>query len=269
MVNRLLDAFFNRIREFQMLGLEHNRGEKNLFVSGYPISGNSWIAYLLAYILNCKYHDIDHVEWSPQRTSLKESLSGTNDHDGSQIFDRVLKTHGCASAINLGPNDRLVYNVRDGRDVANSFYHRVEKVWANSNNWKRRLLYKVSRIIPIRFRYSMLIGYFSRLWAKEVQVHLDAGFLIIRYEDMLVDPLETLKTAFAELDPDAWDESVAQKAIDLFSFGKMKKAAAESSATVKTDRVGGSGDWQNYFSPSDKKRFDTNCGDVMCALGYD
>ncbi len=267
MTKHFLDRFFNRIREFEMLGLEQNRGEGNLFVSGYPISGNTWIAYLIAYIFNCKYHDVDHVEWSLQRVSLKEILSGTNTHEGSERFDRVFKTHARVSAIQLGPKDHLVYNVRDGRDVVNSFFHRVEKVWPTSKNRKKRWLYRVTRVVPKRIRYSIVTGYFSRLWAKEVQEYLDAGISTIRYEDMLADPFETLKKAVAEFDPDAWDDSIAREAIEKFSFDKMKKEAAKSKA-VKTDRVGGAGDWKNYFSPADQRRFDATCGNAMRALGY-
>jgi len=268
MIAKFLDPFINNIREIGTFGLEKHRGDRNLYISGYPISGNTWIAYLIAYILNCSYHDIDALEWAEQRVPLKKFLLGTNAHSRSKKYDRVLKTHACFSALELGPNDRLVYNVRDGRDVVNSYFHRVEKAWPLARNWKRRLLYGMSRIIPTRVRYTLITGYFARLWAKEVQEYLDDGCLIIHYEDMLVDPLGTLEKAIAQIDPDAWDESVAQEAIEIFSFGKMKKMAMETKAAHKTDRVGGAGDWKNYFNASDEKNFKATCSEVMQSLGY-
>ncbi len=63
---------------------------RNIYVAGYPISGNSWIAYLIAYILNCKYYDIDSTEWSEQRLFLKKYLTGNNKHRGKQLFNNVL-----------------------------------------------------------------------------------------------------------------------------------------------------------------------------------
>ena len=64
---------------------------RNIYVVGYPISGNSWIAYLITYIMNCKYFDIDALEWSDQRKGLKKYLNGSNKHIGSNIFDNVYK----------------------------------------------------------------------------------------------------------------------------------------------------------------------------------
>jgi len=268
MIAKFLDPLINSIREIGTFGLEKHRGDRNLYISGYPISGNTWIAYLIAYILNCRYHDIDALEWAEQRVPLKKFLLGTNAHSRSKEYDRVLKTHACLSALDLGPNDRLVYIVRDGRDVVNSYFHRIEKAWPLARNWKRRLLYRMSRVIPTRIRYSMIIEYFSRLWVKEVQEYLDAECLIIHYEDILVDPLGTLEKAITQLDPDAWDASVVQEAINIFSFGNMKKSAKDTKAAHKTDRVGGAGDWRNYFSDSDEKKFEANCSGIMQSLGY-
>ncbi|MCH2113946.1 MAG: sulfotransferase domain-containing protein [Pirellulales bacterium] len=218
--------------------------------------------------MNCKYHDIDHLEWSPERVPLQKLVSGENPHPGSAIFDRVLKTHAPASSLSLGTNDKLVYNVRDGRDVVNSYFHRIEKVWAVPRGWKRRAIYGASRAVPFRIRYSKLAQYFSRQWASQVQQHLDAGYPLIRYEDMLTDPIDTLKSAIGKLDPSAWNEPVARKAVDLFSLKQIRKASEESGAVVQTNRVGRRGDWENYFTKADERRFEVECGEVMRTLGY-
>ena len=48
---------------------------KNIYVSGYPISGNSWISFLISYILNCKFYNIDATEWSNSHGLSQERLS--------------------------------------------------------------------------------------------------------------------------------------------------------------------------------------------------
>ena len=105
----------------------------NIYVSGYPISGNSWIAYLISYILNCKYYDIDAIEWSEQRLSLKKYLIGKNKHAGTQSFKNVYKTHERPDLLPSQNEDIVICIIRDVRDVSNSYFHRFEKIYTPSN----------------------------------------------------------------------------------------------------------------------------------------
>jgi len=274
------DALATKFRRRTLSGLEGQLGKRNIWVSGYPISGNSYISYVIAYVLNCNYRDVDSLEWSPQRVPLKKYLEGTNRHPGSQEFDRVLKTHAPPSTLPLSSReggaeqgvsgDEVLYIVRNVRDVANSYFHRVEKTWYHSPSWRRRFLSRLSkRLIPFRLRYRILIRYFSRRWASQVrQVLLAKDIPVLKYEQFMESPLETLEQIISSIDPASWDEAVAREALEIFSFKNMKAAAKQAlpDASSRTDRVGGSGDYQKYFRPADIAWFDREYRDILAEI---
>lgn len=265
-----MDTLVSTFRKPPLSGFEGYDETRNFYVTGYPISGNSWIAYVIAYVLNCQYHDIDSPEWSPQRVPLKKFLDGTNDHPGTEAFDWVLKTHAPPSIIPVNQADRMIYVVRNVHDVANSYFHRLEKTWPGSTDWKRRLLMSVAkRFVPFRIRYRFVTRYFSRRWAAQVQEVFAAGNIpILRYEQFAENPLETLRQIILSIDPSSWNEDIAGQALETFSFRNMKAAAqqAVTDETKKTDRVGGSGDYKKYFAPADFKWFEREFSDILAKV---
>lgn len=248
-------------------GLEGNSGARNIYVTGYPISGNSWVAYLVSYVLNRRYWDIDATEWSAQRTTLRGLLSGENSHPSSKRYDAVLKTHASPLELPVTSADVVVYVVRDVKDVANSYFHRVERTWPTSPDWRRRLLYTVGlRPLPLGLRYRLMIQREAKAWANHVRSGIACGAVhVVRYEDFLDKPYESLELLIRRLDAESWDPIAAESAIELFSFQSVKKAAAESlpDPTQRTDRVGGAGDWQNYFSDADTMWFEREYGALL------
>ena len=267
---RWTDSLIKRFRAAPLSGNHGYQDTRNLYVTGYPISGNSWIAYVVAYVLNCSYHDIDSPEWSAQREPLKKFLNGTNDHSGTHNFDWVLKTHAPPAIIPAAENSRMIYVVRNVRDVANSYFHRLEKTWPGSADWKRRLLITLAkRCIPFQWRYRVVTRYFARRWRAQVQEVLDTAEIpVLKYEQFAKSPVETLKSIISYVDPACWDEDIARKSLEVFSFKNMKAAAkkAVTDETKKTDRVGGSGDYKKYFKPKDHQWFDREFVDILSAI---
>lgn len=270
MLSSWMDSLITQFRKPPLSGNDGFQATRNLYVTGYPISGNSWISYVIAYILNCNYHDIDSPEWSPQREPLKKFLSGTNNHSGTRTFGYVLKTHAPPSTIPVSPDDLMIYVVRNVHDVANSYFHRLEKTWPGSSDWKRRLvIHTAKRVVPFHLRYRVVTRYFARRWAAQVQEVFNAAEIpVLQYEQFAQHPLQTLQRIILSVDPTCWDEDVARKALETFSFGNMKAAAkqAVTDETKQTDRVGGSGDYKNYFRPADVKWFDREFSSVLSKI---
>ena len=261
-INNIINSIlFYPLRKSLLSGIDGHKGEKNVYISGYPISGNSWIAYLITFILNCKYYDIDSKEWSTQRIKLKKYLVGENNHLSSNCYDWVLKTHSTPNNLSITISDKVVYVIRNIRDVVNSQFHRFEKTLPNSKKKHIRFIAKLLKlVIPYRKRYKYLIRAFANEWAMHIDQSLKSEVYILHYEDIYENPYNELKKLIFYLDPLVWNEKVVKDAIDFFSFNKMKQASINlnNKNNLTTDRVGGSGDWKNYFTDEDIKWFEKN-----------
>ena len=240
-----MDILYKFLTSFRYKSIKAKKdyiSSRNIYVVGYPISGNSWIAYLITYIMNCKYFDIDSLEWSDQRKGLKKYLNGSNKHIGSNIFDNVYKTHSKISLLPNKSNDIIIYVIRDIRDVCNSYFHRFEKIYAISNSevsFIRRFIYFVYKnIIPYKFRYNFLIRFFAHEWSNhKKELYENEKIILVLYEDMIDNPLGTLDRIINKIDPLAWDK-IEDDAIEKFSLNNMKKVATKSGGNIlKTDRV--------------------------------
>lgn len=262
----LIVSFLDRFRRTPLSTAEKHRGERTLYMCGYPISGNSWISYMLSYTLNIPYNTADG-ELSPKRRPLIPLLSGSNPHQGGNRFDCILKNHGNPSSVDLRPGDAIIYVVRDGRDVVNSYFHRVEKTWQYDKRRLRRIVSRLRFLVPNRIRYWIATRYFAVLWARQAEEALEMGVPIVRYEDVLDGPQVEIERLVKTLDPDASLEGSA-KAVELFTLENMRASVRKANAGPVTDRVGRAGNWKEYFTPKDVKWFDKEYGDLMKQLGY-
>ena len=163
---------------------------------------------MLSYALNIRYDTADGV-MTPQRRPLIPLLSGTNPHRGGEKFDCILKNHASPADVDLRPNDATVYIIRDGRDVVNSYFHRVEKMWKLDERRIRRIVSRLSFLVPNRIRYWMATRYFAVLWARQVEEALEMGVPLVRYEDVLDDPQGEIERLITLLDPEASLEGTA------------------------------------------------------------
>ncbi len=221
---------------------------------------------MLSYTLNIPYNTADG-QMSAKRLPLMPLLSGSNPHPVSKRFDSLLKNHGSPAAVELRPDDAIVYMVRDGRDVVNSYFHRVEKMLQYDKRPSRRVVSRLRILVPWRIRYWIATRYFAMLWAQQVEEALEMSVPIVRYEDVLEDPQGEIERLVTQLDPEASLEGSAQ-AVELFTLKNMRKSVREANAGPMTDRVGGAGNWKEYFTPRDTKWFETRYGDLMRRLEY-
>jgi hypothetical protein len=232
MVKKPLFWLASKFRRGYLSTAEEHRGRRTVFMCGYPISGNSWISYMLSYSMNIAYNNADG-QMAASRDLLLPLLSGTNPHSGSERFDRILKTHASPSAVNRHREDEVVCIVRDGRDVANSYFHRIEKVWPTDRRLSIRVAARCRSLIPWRIRYHMATRYFAALWAEHTADALNAGVPMIRYEDVLENPQREIDKLITILDPEASHEETA-KSVEHFTLKKMKESARK---VVGQDRI--------------------------------
>jgi len=168
---------------------------------------------------------------------------------------------------------RVIYLVRDPRDVAISEYHFLRK---------RR---QIDDDLPLehfvsRFLAGTVSDYGS--WAENVgswvatrQNH--PGFLLVRYEDMLADTVGALAKMAAFLNSQPTQERLAQ-AVQRSSADEMRKlessAAVHSSVTrsprqdIRFVREARAGGWRSGLPESSVAEIEHKWGSLMRFLGY-
>jgi hypothetical protein len=187
---------------------------------------------------------------------------------------RILKSHEC-----FDPRyPRVIYIVRDPRDVAVSFYFYNLKVRVIPDG------YSMDEFVD-RFVAANVVPYADRVgcWQDHVLswVRLregTPGFRLIRYEDLLADPAKELTGLAPLLRIDPAPERV-ERAVRLSSAGHMQSLEKEQStqwiATKDTRqdiafvREARSGGWRNKLSASAVANIEQAWGSTMKDFGYD
>lgn len=174
------------------------------------------------------------------------------------------KTPGNIRALDrlkyLAPDCRIVFIVRDGRDVAVSLWH-------HGNPGKQ------DRQKPEEMR-----SFFERAaetWSEDVarmvafrEAH-PTDTHVVRYEDLHENPSTALAEAFAFLGADAKPETV-DACLDAAEFSRItggrKRGEEDASAQFRKGVVG---DWRNYDAAGDVNAvFKAHAQTMMDKLGY-
>jgi hypothetical protein len=234
--------------------------DSDVFLVSYPKSGNTWMRFLLAnYItggrvdLSQSNRLIPDIHYNPQ--DIVETLK-----------PRIIKTHYPYTA----KFKRVVYIVRDGRDVAVSYFHHLKKFGQLAAD-SRFSNYLESFI-------KGTVGPFGQ-WGAHVNGWLDGGkdVLFIRYEDMLADTPKALESVVRycglEFNEKKLIDSVT--ACSLSELRQIEKRQFSDIKTLSTSdpnayffRKGISGDWRNVFSDNDTEQFLAAFSVVMNRVGY-
>ena len=87
---------------------------KSVLIAGYPKSGNTWLGYLLSFILGAKYQEYDNPEANKDlswKKSVIEKISGGLEFQTD--FEFVYKTHDAPRDVrDLVSFDRVIHIVR-------------------------------------------------------------------------------------------------------------------------------------------------------------
>ena len=187
---------------------------------------------------------------------------------------RILKSHEC-----FDPRyPRVIYIVRDPRDVAVSFYFYNLKVRVIPDG------YPMDEFVT-RFIAANVVSYADRVgcwedhvlsWVRLREGH--EGFRLVRYEDLLADPVKELTRLATLLGIDPTPERV-ERAVRLSSAGHMQSLEKQQSkdwiATKDTRqdipfvREAKSGGWRNKLSANAVRSIEQAWGGTMKELGYD
>ena len=240
----------------------------DIFLVGYFRSGCTWSRFLFGNVI----HQEDPVTFA-NVARLVPTIYKVPDRV-LRTLPRFLQSHEC-----FDPRyPRVIYIVRDPRDVAVSFYFYNLKVRVFPDG------YSMDDFVT-RFVSANVVPYADRVgcWQDHVLswVRLregQPGFRLLRYEDLLADPAKQLATLAPML---GIEPSLAriERAVQLSSASHMqsleKKQSQQWVATKDTRqdipfvREAKSGGWRNKLSPAAVQTIERAWGSTMKELGYD
>ncbi|MDD4869245.1 MAG: sulfotransferase domain-containing protein [Kiritimatiellae bacterium] len=234
-----------------------NQTEKDdVFVVGYPKSGNTWMQYLIARMF---YGVI--CEEAPD-VVVQELVPDVHYNKYYKRFSSptFFKSHFLPSP----DYQRVVYLVRDGRDVMVSYMHYLSATRGKS----------IDMLNLLRTEE----GLFPCKWHEHVEAWLEnpwkARLLVIKYEDLHRDAVGELRK-LCEFSGHNKSLQVLEAAIKGASIDVMKRREASQGwanpvwprdkSFVRTGLVGG---YKNEMGEEEQEIFMSYSGVVMKKMGY-
>jgi hypothetical protein len=238
----------------------------DIFLTSYPRSGNTWTRFLVGNLV--------HTEEAVTFLNVERLVPDMYKHGDYYMRHlprpRILKSHEV-----FDPRyQKIIYIVRDPRDVAISNYH-----W----EMKQRA---VKDGVPIeQFLPDWIDGkVWDRLgnWGDHVTSWLStrgdrSGFVMLRYEDLIADPARELVKVAKLLGIEPSPDRLA-RAADLSSADRMRQLEqTQGKKWVQTRytrqdkpfvRKAASGGWKSVLSSQSVAAIEAAWGDIMTSIGY-
>lgn len=269
---------------------ELKRTDANVYIVGYPKSGNTWLVRLLAKCLDMS------VEEKPMGEGV-EIASAVNAEIRRDFGGRIFKMHWLPEQfldqIDSAPK-YIVYIYRDPRDVfISAFFYFA---YSGDEEYVARGIQPglISRLRHLKGRrqFSRYLGEFLQTgvgtlgtWANHViawRSFLDGSSktvnsTFVRYEDLLTDTVSELQRILGEMGMEDRRLEMLRSIVEQESFGRLKRDSGKMYEALgmfdeqffkRFFRNGQSGDWAKYLTPRNLERLEGKFGDVMDQLGY-
>jgi len=266
-------SFWGRIRGATKKVLCLDRGGRDFplfpddtFLVSYPRSGNTWARFLIANLLDgdspITFANIDRKIPEPAAVSRRQLARVPR--------PRIIKSHEY-----FDPRyRRLIYIVRDPRDVAvSNYYFQLKK-----------------RFIPDGYPMDEYISLFVSTgidvfasWAENVTSWIatrgtSRDFLLLKYEEMTKEPERELSKIASFLGIPAAPERLA-RAVELSSPQRMRELEKQETDVWQVTRNtrkdipfvrdAKSGAWGRALSKNQLERIESAWAPIMVALGYE
>jgi len=257
----------------QMAGRNLTVFDDDVFIVSYPRSGNTWTRFLIGNLIS----QADPITFANIESQIPEIYFNPDRIMRRLPRPRILKSHEC-----FQPRyKRVIYIVRDPRDVVVSNYHHNLKAGSIPDH------YPMDEFVP-RFLDAEFDKPFGS-WADNVAswIYLrehDQGFLLLRYEGMKTNPtgelariarfLERCSFRHVETGPERLARAIELSSPDRMRLLERQQAhkwvvtrnTRRDMPFVRTAVVGG---WKSTLTPAAVARIEATWGELMARLGYE
>jgi len=238
------------------------------FVVSYPRSGNTWTRFLIA---NLVYPE-KNVGFTNIEKLIPDTSSQSNRALKSTPRPRIIKTHEYFDHRYR----KVIYIVRDPRDVALSYYDFQRKYRQIDD------AYPLEQYVD-DFVQGRLISIDWGTWAENVSSWIytrgkSKNFLLLRYEDMMQDTTREL-TRIAQFFGIEAAPTRLQEVIDRSSADRMRElekleadrwiATKNRRKDIPFVRVAKAGGWRTSLPVKSVEQIENAWGDLMITLGYE
>lgn len=260
----------------------------NVIIAGYPKSGNTWLTRLVAELLDAPvagfWNENEEDRYIPEIAIEGESRAS---------FFSVFKSHHEYNALiqSISEGDRIIYIVRDPRDVALSCarFFKPDRIGLLK---KIRNPHNVLRKCYLKFLYDRLHSYDYRLlhsvnavcygnenihpwcavsWSNHVAPFLRVKdrILVIRYEDLLEDTRCQAKRILKFLNNELSEDQIG-KICKNQSFEQKKSFFLNTGQFEKADfmKLGEKNQWISKLSKDQNRQILDNLQELIVELGY-
>lgn len=236
----------------------------DVFLVSYPKSGNTWVRFLIGnYLTNC------------EMDFLNGHLVMPDIHHDPSLVDKILfKPRFIKSHFPFRPEyKKVIYLVRDGREVAVSYFYFLKKMKSLPMD-KKFSDYLENYFFAGKDPYGEWDAHvFS--WTKTDKTNI----LLVRYEDLLSDTVFWFRKML-EFTGIAVDEDLLKRVVEKCSFKEMQNDEVKNKEALKVlghdsshtgygiIRSGKTDTWKTIMSDAEKQKFVLKYGDALKYLDY-
>lgn len=239
------------------------RSEVRIVIAGPPKTGNMWLKCLLGRTYGLRWLRAHETPDQPELTALSSWLAERRFPENTIFHQHYDYSQDVADSLDAA-GAHIVTIVRDPYDAFVSTYYTLQHHASEDNRKDRKLTELMGKPLDdpevVAFLRS---GGYRRNLLKARDWLASGRAVVMRYEDLIRDPLAELRRATLQISP--VDDETLLAAIDYCQADRMRQRTKGGSKHVRKATVG---DSVHQLTSEHLDAFREAYGDLIQELGY-
>lgn len=238
------------------------------YINSYPRSGNTWMRNALRPLvlpwdvdINPQFFETENGhQWHAQRKVDWVQAAGKDPSCATHNKYTMVKSH--CRYEHVQPGVKVIYLVRDGRDSLISYFHfNVTKrgYQEDFNSYFHRHVV----LDEMKGHREEVLRHYMGTWGENALSYLGKpDVMIIRFEDLVAQPLEGVNAMLQFIGAKAAEEDVVRV------LAKLDAALARDGKKDPSRPRGTTRNWEKMMSPEQNAQFEERHREALEAFGY-